>query len=132
MRVRDYIINELWEIIYLIIMVLYLFNLNALNKELSWYDFSSPFELLQYRDYAPLIYFGFAVVLFIIGCLLVFRGVHRIQWEMELFGEIVVSCLGILIVIILLVLLIIFIDNPILRAVFVAGLVILGVSYSGK
>lgn len=132
MSVKDYIINELWEIIYLIVMVLYLFNLNALNKELSWCDFSSPFELLQYRGYAPLTYFGVAAVLFMIGCLLVYRGVRRIRYEMDLFGEIAVSCLGILAVIILLVLLIIFINNPILRAVFVAVLVIMGVSYLGK
>lgn len=112
--------------------VIYLIKLNALNKELLSYNFSSAFTLLIYKNYEPLKFFGIASGLFLIGCILFNRGIHRIRWELESFEELVVSCLTTLAIIILLILLIVFIDNPILRAVFVSCLVIFGVVSAGK
>lgn len=127
MRIRDYIANVLWEIIYLGVMAVYLVKLNMLNQELVSRDFGGAFELLQYKNYAPLTYFGIAAVLFLVGCLLIWREIRHITWEMDTFQEIIVSCLAIIVTFVLLILLIIFIDNPILRSIFVAGLVVLGI-----
>lgn len=126
MRVRDYVEEMLWEIIYLIVTVVYLIKLNALNQELLLCNFTDAFKLLQYKEYAPLKYFGIATCLFFGGCFLIWREIHHIRLELDSFEEIIISCLGIFVIAILLLLLIVFINNPILRAVFVAGLVILG------
>lgn len=132
MRVRDYIAEVVWEIIYLVVTVVYLFRLGALNRELLSCDFGGAFELLQYRDCAPLKFFWGAVILFLIGCFLVNRGIRRTRTKIETFEEMVVSCLAILLMVVLLVLIIVFINNPILRAVFVTGLVILGLTSVNK
>lgn len=130
MRLRDYISKELWAILYLAAMIPYLFKLNALNKALLSCTFGNPFALLQYKNYTPLKFFGIAVLLFLLGGILAYHVGYRIRREIESFGEIVTAFVALLMIIVLLALLIVFIDNPILRAVFMAGLVILGVAFA--
>lgn len=132
MKIGDCIKNLLWEIIYSVTMTVYLIRLNALNKELLSGNFINVFELLQYKDYAPLTFFGVALFLFLIGCFLIWLRIRRYRWGMDTFEDLVMSFLAIVTIFILLILLIVFINNPILRAVFAAGLVVLGVLGFGK
>lgn len=120
------------EIIFVIVMIAYLVQLNALNRELIFYGFDSSFELLSYNDYIPLKFFGIAIILFVIGCILVHHDFCCLREKCDSFEEMIAMFLAIGVTIILLILLIIFIDNPILRAVFSAGLIILTFASAGK
>lgn len=123
MTVGDYIKGELLEIIYSVVMIIYLFKLNTLNKELLSNNFDGAYDLLQYKDFVPIKFFGVAFGLFLVGCFLLYRGFHRVLKKRLSFEEIIISALAVIIIFILLIVLIVFIDNPILKAVlsFVLG-----------
>lgn len=126
MRIRDCIVKAWKEIIFTIVMIIYLVELNALNKELNACNFDSPFALLQYKDFAALRFFIAALFLFLIGCLLVWHGIRYLLRKCDSFEEMITMLLVVMVIIGLLISLIVFIDNPILRAVFSVGLVIAG------
>lgn len=126
MRVRGCIKKFFLESIYVIVMAIFLFWLNDLNHELLAYNFTGAFELLKYRNYIALKFFGLAVAFFIAGCYLLYRRVKIIQTKVDSFDEMMISFAAIVIIVVLLILLIIFIDNPILKAVLTVALIIVG------
>lgn len=126
MRAKDYIVEVLREIVYVAVMSIYLLQLNFLNKELLSKDFKWAFNLLQYKNYAPLKFFAGAVILFFVGCVLVYLRVGHIREKALSFEEIIVSVLAIILTIMLLILLIALINNPILRTVFITALAVVG------
>lgn len=127
MRIREYIVKVWKEIIFTIVMIIYLVELNDLNKELNSYDFDSPFALLQYKDFVAVKFFIVALILFLIGCFLVWHGIRYLLRKCDSFEEMITMILSVMVTTGLLILLIVFIDNPILRAVFSVFLVVVGV-----
>ena len=112
-----YYIRKIWyKIIYLLVVIGYLICLNKLNKELLEQHFNA-FELLAYRNYAAIKYFAVALILFVFGVILVFREFKRLKEAMEELGDILIAICTILVIVVLLFLIIVFIDNPILRAI---------------
>lgn len=132
MRVTDYIIGLIKEIIYLVVTVIYLIRLDNLNRELLSQNFAGAWELLAYKQYAALKFFCWAAILFFIGCVLLHSRICHMRRYEEAFGQILSSILAIAVISILLVLIFLFIDNPILRAVFTVGVVIAVLSSSGN
>lgn len=127
----EYYVEKLWyKIIYLLVVIVYLVRLSKLNKELLEYNFDDAFTLLKYNDGAPIKFFALAVVLFGIGCYMIFREVKRLKMEQGDFREITISICSIIGVVILLYLIFCFIDNPILRAILVAMGTIAGFAIS--
>lgn len=122
-----YYAEKLWyKIIYLMVVIVYLICLNRLNHVLLMHHFETPFELLAYDDNIALEYFFKGLVLFVIGCMLLYREGKNLKRGLEDFREIIIAISTIIVVSVLIVLIIIFIDNPILRAVMLAILIILG------
>lgn len=115
------------EIIYIILTIIYLVKLNILNKELLSCNFNNSFELLQYKNYTPVIYFAIAIALFFIGCFLEYRRFSCIWNQENSFEEIMLSLLALLLMPVLLILLIALIKIPILKAIFTIVGIITGV-----
>lgn len=116
------------EIIFAFVMIIYLIQLNGLNRELNFYEFDNSFALLQYKDFIPIKFFLVAVVLFSVGCILVYHDFRYWRKSCDSFEEMITIFLTIVIIIILLILLIIFIDNPILKAILSVVLTICGLA----
>ena len=64
MRVTDYIIGLIKEIIYLVVTVIYLIRLDNLNRELLSQNFAGAWELLAYKQYAALKFFCCHIVFY--------------------------------------------------------------------
>ena len=128
MRIRRYLVKASGEIIYCIVAIVYLIRLHLLNQELAQQEVDGAFELLQYKECAPIKFFAVAVILFSFGCFFEYRRIRFIHKHVSAFEDMVISLLIVALIGVLLILLIAFIDNPILRAVFVLVLVILGLS----
>lgn len=123
----EYYIGKLWfKIIYFFSVIVYLVKLNKLNKELLARKFDSSFSLLAYKDYVPLGYFFIALVLFCIGCYLIYWEAKKLKIGVESFSEIVIAFVTIIVIIILLGMIIVDINNPIMRAVLISLIAIVG------
>lgn len=119
-----YYVEKLWyKVIYMMVVILYLVCLNKLNHKLLKQNFESSFMLLAYNNYAALKYFVIGLILFAIGCMILYREVKRLK-RVEDFREIIIVIATIIVVFALIVLIYIFIDNPILRAVLVSCIMI--------
>ena len=112
----NYILMKLCgEIVYLTITVIYLILLNNFNHVLlSKFDNDDYINILFYNNYETIIYFFIAFVLFVIGACLIVRRYRKIKYEDLEFEEIML----------LLILIIVFINNPILRAVLIGGFIL--------
>lgn len=116
-----YYLEKLWlKAVYLLLVILYLVNLNKLNKELLACNFDDAFVLLEYNDCAPVKYFVCAVFLFGIGCFIIFYEIRKLKMEAEDFEEILISICTIIVIVFFLYLIFCFINNPILRAILIA------------
>lgn len=133
MRDRNWILKFFKEIVYAIVMSVYLIKLNYLNQELSVNAFSDSFELLQYREFLPVKYFAAALILFLVGCVLISCAFRNLLEDADSFEEVMMFIVVIVILLVLLVLLFVFINNPILRAIFTVGATIaIGISCINK
>lgn len=113
-------IKILWlEEVYSVITLIYLFQLNALNKELLLKNFESPFQLLVYEEWRPIKFFVAALVFFGVGLVISWRGGNRIKDGDFTFCEVFIFIFALILVVTLLILIIVFINNPILRAVMI-------------
>ena len=117
MKVLDGIKYLMFDEIYFIISIVYLFRLNEVNKELLQMGFSNAIGLLIYNEYMALKFFVLALILFLIGLLLGKHRVSNILWVRRSFGEIVLNIFSTVIIVILVIALMVFINNPIMRAV---------------
>lgn len=125
MDIKYYAKKNWYKIIYLFVVIIYLFCLQKLNKELLEQHFDA-FDLLAYKDYVAVKYFAVALGLFIIGVILIYMEVRCLKEGLEDFGEILVAIITIMVIIVLLVLIIKFINNPILKAILSVVLIIGG------
>ena len=129
MSVGDYVRYFLKEGIYVIVATIYLILLHRLNKDLLMLNFDNPFDLLVYKDWAPIHYFVIALILELIGVFLIIDRIKKLlQSEFQLY-EVVLAIVSIAVVIAIFVLIIIFIQNPILRAIFTVIAIIFGGTY---
>lgn len=126
MRMKECIVKVWKEILFAFAMIVYLVQLSDLNKELNFMDFDSSFELLQYRDFIAVKFFIVALVLFFIGCVLVWQGMRCLLRKCDSFEEMITMILVIAGIVGLLILLIIFINNPILKAILTVVLCVCG------
>lgn len=126
MKIKECILGMWKEIIFAVVMVIYLSQLHSLNKELNICNFDDAFALLEYKEWMPVKFFLVAVLLFLIGCLLIYGEARYWRRQCNSFEEMIIVLLTIIIMVGLLILLIIFINNPILKAILTACLGICG------
>lgn len=129
MRIIDYIIYLLPEETYSFLSVIYLVKLNILNRELLSINFSGPFELLTYKEWTPIKYFGIALIVLLAGLGVLWHRVYCVKNSQHGIGIMIASILAMATVVILIALLYILIRNPILRAIFAVGGLIVALAY---
>jgi hypothetical protein len=117
MRVIDYIEYLIWEIIYSIVTIVYLVKLNMLNQKLLSINFDNEIALLKYADSTPVRYFILALILLVLGVVVAGRRWTYARDNALSIEKVVATILAILVIVILLIQIIVFINNPILRAV---------------
>lgn len=104
------------EELYMIISIIYLWNLNILNTKLYALG-NDVVKILSYDEGKPLYYFIGAIILFVTGIYLIFkRGKIFFYHECE-YKEMLLNIGAIIIIFFLLIAIFVFINNPILRAV---------------
>ena len=119
------ILKRYWkELIYIVVVIIYLCKLNILNHRLLEENFSSYFALLMYENNIAVYYFAVAMFLFILGGDLGYRRIKKILDDLDDGEDILISILFTICILVLLVLIICFINNPILKAIMGAGLLI--------
>lgn len=117
------------ELIYALITIVFLVNLNGLKTVLNANQFNNSFELLKYNNWSPIGYFFITFVLVLVGIVLIIKRTKYIRnFDIEL-KEIVISILMCILVFVFIILLIVFINNPIFRAILVATGCIIGAGY---
>ena len=123
-----YYLKRLWfKILYSVVVVIYLVRLDELNKQLIRYNFKSPIALLSYNDGVATMFFGYAVFFFCVGGLLEYLEYRWIRYKADGARDIIVSVCTMVVLGVLLILIIVFIDNPILKAVLMFVATIVGV-----
>lgn len=121
---KDYLesimINAGVEIIYAILNGVFLVKLKRLNDELIDLGLTNnSLNLIKYNNWEPMKYFAATFILFAIGLIIIWLRLGRIKYK-ETFEKIE-NVIGIIIVIAIIALLVIFINNPILKAVMTIG-----------
>ncbi|WP_102050825.1 hypothetical protein [Pygmaiobacter massiliensis] len=122
--------KQIWkEVIYALALLIYLFNLQQLNKKLVAQNLSSV-EIVMYNNFEPLKYFGGAFVFFAMGIFMAYLVIKRMKEDIHNPYEMLIGAAELLILLILLIMIIIFIDNPILRAVLTVALAVSALMFS--
>lgn len=133
-KTKTLIANLIYEIIYAVISIIFLFLLNNLNhillKEYSEIDFFNSLNLLSYDNYKPLKYFIVTFLLGLSGGGLIKRRYKKLRYENLEPEEFLYSLLSIFIILALIILLISFIKNPILKAIGLACILLGGIATS--
>lgn len=120
-NVINIILNKLGiEFLYLIFTIIYLYFLNKYNNLLlSKFDSNDYINILFYNNYETIIYFTIAIILFLIGTILIVYRWRTIRNQDLEFEDVIWHFIAMFILLILIILILIFINNPILRAVFI-------------
>lgn len=129
MNIKDIMKYMLPEEVYSIVTVLYLFRLDHLNRQLMDMDFDNPFHLLAYNNFSPIIYVIIAGVLVFASAQILLRRYRQLKYTECSFKEIIIILCSFCLVSIMLVLILVFIDNPILRAILSALFIARGVIF---
>ena len=124
MNVEKYLKKLWYKIVYLVIANVYIHSLGNLNEELLRQNFSTPFELLEYKNYIAVKYFVVAIALFIIGCCLVYHDIKKMQREYEYIDDMIIAVVTIALVAVTLLNIFVAINNPILRAILACIIVV--------
>lgn len=124
MNVEKYLKKLWYKIVYLVIANVYIHSLGNLNEELLRQNFSTPFELLEYKNYIAVKYFVVAIALFIIGCCLVYHEIKKMQREYEYIDDMIIAVATIALVAVTLLNIFVAINNPILRAILACIIVV--------
>lgn len=132
---NKYLKKFILEVVYILVSIFYLINLNILNKELIKLK---GISILQYNNYRPLCYFGGAIVLEIIGFLIIIHLIKKIS-KKELteiiddkYKELIFSLIFITINIFIMYKIIFLIYIPILKAIISFIMIALGVTQIRK
>jgi hypothetical protein len=122
--IKNYVKYTLLETIYSSVVIIYLISLDMLNNELKGQFFNNAFELLIYSKSTPILYFGFALGLFLTGLIILNYRIKQFRHK----GIVLQNVIAMIVIIVLLVLIVVFIDNPIFRAVlsvvFMSGVIL--------
>lgn len=113
----------IWEEVYFIYTTIYLIKLNALNNIIRNMN---TFDLLLYKNGLPIFYFLLAIILVAIGSFLGWRLIKELFDEEYNLKETLIIGLVILLIFVFIILIFIFINNPILRAIISAIVVLAG------
>ena len=124
MNVEKYLKKLWYKIVYLVIANVYIHSLGNLNEELLRQNFSTPFELLEYKNCIAVKYFVVAIALFIIGCCLVYHEIKKMQREYEYIDDMIIAVVAIALVAVTLLNIFVAINNPILRAILACIIVV--------
>ena len=124
MNVEKYLKKLWYKIVYLVIANVYIHSLGNLNEELLRQNFSTPFELLEYKNCIAVKYFVVAIALFIIGCCLVYHEIKKMQREYEYIDDMIIAVVTIARVAVTLLNIFVAINNPILRAILACIIVV--------
>lgn len=124
MNVEKYLKKLWYKIVYLVIANVYIHSLGNLNEELLRQNFSTPFELLEYKNYIAVKYFVVAIALLIIGCCLVYHEIKKMQHEYEYIDDMIIAVVTIALVAVTLLNIFVAINNPILRAILACIMVV--------
>lgn len=118
MSIIDFV-KFLWkEMAYIILTSVYLVNLNDLNQKLNSLDSLNLVELLMYENSSALKYFALALLLFIVGLFIIICKAKFIYPNEFVFEKSIASIIAIIITFIFLILIFFFINEPILRTIF--------------
>lgn len=122
--IKKQILKKFWqEIGYVMFAIVYCIKLHLLNRELERISFSSVFELLQYREYKPLIFFALAIFFVVAGVYLIVKNYKNICRKKEFEEESLLSSLHIILILLLIITIAILINNPIFRAVLIVTII---------
>ena len=124
MNVEKYLKKLWYKIVYLVIANVYIHSLGNLNEELLRQNFSTPFELLEYKNCIAVKYFVVAIALFIIGCCLVYHEIKKMRREYEYIDDMIIAVVTIALVAVTLLNIFVAINNPILRAILACIIVV--------
>ena len=117
MYFKEFVKTKWLETAYLIVCVIFLFNLHKLNIILLKAGLDSkPLELIIFDGYRPLIYLVETIFLFLIGAGLIVLNWRSIMHSELSLKEMAFAILGIILVAVTMFFLLKFINNPILQA----------------
>ena len=118
------------EIVYSFFSIIFMFFLNSLNKELidNGLDLRT-YDLLIYKNFLPVKYFIFTLILIILGVIFILYNINYIKnYELEL-DEILYLVVGCIIDVIIILILIHLINHPIFKAISIAVSTFLAIGY---
>ena len=114
------------ELFYSFFSIVFLYKLDNLNSELLG---KNDLSILTYNNYQSLYFFIGAFILIIFGFyIFIHRFKYILDMEINSFGELVFFIIIEILIIFIIVLIIKFISIPILKTIFKAIIVILGIS----
>ena len=109
--------NCVVEILYFLITIIFLIKINVLNKELIFdNEFMNDLELLSYKEYLPIKYLFFTLLLLFLGLTLGLRNINKIVYREVEFVEMVQIIVVLFGIGIMFILLFEAINYPILKA----------------
>lgn len=118
------------EIIYSFFSIIFMFFLNSLNKELidNGLDLRT-YDLLIYKNFWPVKYFIFTLILIILGVIFILYNINYIKnYELEL-DEILYLVVGCIIDVIIILILIHLTNHPIFKEISIAVSTFLAIGY---
>ena len=118
------------EIVYSFFSIIFMFFLNSLNKELidKGLDLRT-YDLLIYKNFLPVKYFIFTLILIILGVIFILYNINYIKnYELEL-DEILYLVVGCIIDVIIILILIHLTNHPIFKEIFIAVSTFLAIGY---
>lgn len=118
------------EIVYSFFSIIFMFFLNSLNKELidNGLDLRT-YDLLIYKNFLPVKYFIFTLILIILGVIFILYNINYIKnYELEL-DEILYLVVGCIIDVIIILILIHLTNHPIFKEIFIAVSTFLAIGY---
>ena len=114
------------ELFYSFFSIVFLYKLDNLNSELLG---KNDLSILTYNNYQSLYFFIGAFILIIFGFyIFIYRFKYILDMEINSFGELVFFIIIEILIIFIIVFIIKFISIPILKTIFKAIIVILGIS----
>lgn len=118
------------EIVYSFFSIIFMFFLNSLNKELidKGLDLRT-YDLLIYKNFLPVKYFIFTLILIILGVIFILYNINYIKnYELEL-DEILYLVVGCIIDVIIILILIHLTNHPIFKEISIAVSTFLAIGY---
>ena len=120
-------LEKLWyKILYMVGTIIYLIQLNKLNKELLMFNSEHYFKMVAYDNYAALKFFAGALIFLFFGGVILYIEFKNGKEGYDSVKEMVIAVVTILVVIILLITIIKFITIPILKAIFICAMTFVG------